>query len=400
MKFKIRARAVAAILVSGFVLFNHSPVLAQNEDLVTITGEGTSEAVSSVEATREIQNTVMTETARAKVIELVGEKRYLKSKGIIDSKLIRQAVKFIPYVNLKPPVQQTDQSWKTTVEMKLSLTSLRKMILDAGILNDAEGPASILPLVAFSDRQKGTALRWWQGEPKDEQHKFLSLISHSFFDQMQAEFSKQGFHLIRPLETQISPFPEVYRVEHPASQDLAFMSEYYASPMVMQGDVRVKGSKDGGIALGVIRLQVIQVNSGRTVAEVSRQFETDPGNYEVSLRAKLNTVVPDLAKDLAVQVLEAWQRGTLNTNLIRITLNGILNAKQLAEFKAGVVQNIHEVKSMKERLFQQGQVAFEVDYAGEATPLTDHFKTLHIPGFETAISDATDKNITMTIKVR
>ena len=384
------------------MVFTGTSVHAQpSDELSVITQEGTAKASSAPEAAREIQNTVIGEIARAQAIEILGEKRYLKNKNMVESKIVKQSAKFIPFVSPGVPVQNPDGTWKMTVELKMSKASLRKMVLDAGLMNDADGPSAILPMIGFIDRKNGVSLRWWQGEPKDEAHKFLSSISVTFHDRLQTEFSKQGFHLIRPLGTSVSPLPEAYRADRLAAADQGFVADFYSVPMIMKGDVRFRESRDSaGIVMGVIKLEVVQASSGRTVAEVSRQFETEPGVFEAVLRTKLGLETPELAKDLATQVLEAWQRGTLNSNLIRLSVRGALTPKQLTELKNGLVQNVHEVKSLKERAFEPGQILFEVDYTGEPGPLAEKLKIVRLPAFETHVSSATDKGIDLDVKTR
>jgi hypothetical protein len=372
-----------------------------SEELTNMTQEGTTRASSAPEAAREIQNSVTSEIARAQAIDILGEKRYLKNKNLVETRIVKQSAKFIPFVNPGIPSQNTDGTWKMAVELRLSKASLRKMILDVGLMNDADGPSAILPMIAFIDRKNGVSLRWWQGEPKDDAHKFLSGISVSFHDRLQTEFSKQGFHLVRPLGTSISALPEPYRADRLAVADQGFVADFFSVPMIMRGDVRFRESRDSaGIVLGAIKLEVVQASSGRTVAEVSRQFETEPGAFEAVIRTKLGTETPEIAKDLATQVLEAWQRGTLSSNLIRLSVRGTLSPKQLTDLKNSLVQNVREVKSLKERAFETGQVLFEVDYTGEPGPLAEKLKLVHLPAFETHVSSATEKGIDLDVKTR
>jgi hypothetical protein len=229
----------------------------------------------------------------------------------------------------------------------------------------------------------------------------LAQLSRAFYDKFQTEFSRQGFHMVKPQETQNSPLPEPYRVDRLSNSDLIFVSDYFSAPMVMKGDIRFRESKEvSGIALIAIKLQVLQPVSGRTVAEVSRQVDTEPGPFENVVRAKLIAELPELAKDLATQVLEAWQRGTLNTNLIRLSVRGRLTPKQLNEFKSGLVQNVHEVKSVKERAFEKDQVLFEVDYTGEPGPLADRLRAMKLSPFETRVAEATESGVALEVRAR
>jgi hypothetical protein len=403
----MRLRCLTTILSFGFVpLFFLGVAHAQTDDLVTITGEETVKATSAVEAAREIQNHFTSETARNQVIEIIGDKRYQKNKNLVESKIVKNSAKFMPFISPGQPVSQPDGSFKMSVEIKLSSTSLRKMVVDAGLMNDAEGPSSLLPMVSFIDRRSGTALRWWQGEPKDEAHKFLSQVSTKVHERLQLEFSKQGFHMIKPLSSSLSPLPDGYQADRLSGSDLIFVSDFYGSPMILRGDVRFREGKESvgrsiPAAQIALKLEVIQAASGRLVAEVSRQFDTEPGSqYEASIRNKLNSELGEIAKDLASQVFEVWQRGSLNSNLVRLSINGRLTPKKLAELKTALLQGLKEVKTLKERSFSVGQVVFEMDYAGSRPTLDEKIRALHLALFDTRISDSTEKGLVLEVKVK
>ena len=379
------------------------PVVQTTGDLVTISVDGVSKAGSAVEAAREIQGTVISDAARAHVTEIIGEKRYQKNKSVIENKIIKQSGKFIPFVNVGQPVSLPDGSWKMSVELKLSMSSLRKMIIDNGFMNDAFGPSTILPTISFVDRRTGVSLRWWQGEPKDETRKFLQQLSQQFHHRIQGEFSRQGFHVIKPLGLQISPLPESYRADRLSGADLIFVSEYYGASMVLRGDVRLREAKDSAgrlmsVAQIAIKIEIIQANSGRVVAEVSRQFDADSGAYETAVRSKIGSEAVEIAKDLATQVFEAWQRGTLNSNLMRLAVRGQLTPKQLAELKSGIMQGMRELKTLKERSFETGQVVFEVDYSGERNAFDEKLKGLQLTAFTTKVSDSSENGVVLDVK--
>jgi hypothetical protein len=381
-----------------FSLFASHFALAQ-EDLLTVKLDGISKAATPAQATRDVQASLMQKTAREQVIAVLGDKRYNKNKPLIESKIVRQSAKFIPFVNPGLPVQQPDGSFKVPVELKISLASLRKMVSEAGFLNDSEGPATIFPMVTFVDRSKALTTRWWMGLDRDDTHKFLNQTERTFYEKLQAELSGQGFHLIKPLETQASPLPEMYRVERPSQADAALLGEYYRASMILKGDVRFREARDAANTyIGSVKLQVVQSASGRMVAEVSREFTTDAGQFETVMRAKLNAELPDIAKDLAVQVLEAWQRGTINANLVRLAVRGTMNPKQLNEFKGALQRGVREMKGLKERSFERGQVVFEVDYAGDAASLAERLKTLQIPSFDTRLASSSEQGLTMDVK--
>ena len=386
---KCAGKMVARIAI-GMALLLSTKAFAQSE-LQTLSVEGVSKAESPNQAASEIQAHAVEETARAQVIEMIGEKRYNKSRNMIESKIIRpqQAAKFMPFVQPGAMVKLPDGSWKMPLEIRFSTTSLRKMVLDLGLMNDTDGAASVVPMISFVDRLKNVQLRWWMGEEKDEAHKFLSQLSHDFYEKLQSEFSHQGFHMIRPLGTVGSTLPEAFRSERLSVGDLKGISDYYQAQLLMKGDVRIRDSKDTPGAYTVaVRLQVIQTQAARTVAELSRSFDTDTGTFEAVVRNKMRVESPEIAKDLATQVMDAWQRGTMNANLLKLAVRGNLTPKQLSDFKVSLAHGIREVKSVRERMFEPGQITLEVDFSGEPAQFGERIKTAQLAGFQMTATDA------------
>ncbi len=386
---------------------------AQSTDLITIKADGTASVESSVEAAREIQSEVIAENVRSQVLSIIGEKRYNKFKTMIESRIVKQSAKFIPIVNPGVPVHQADGEWKMSVEFKLSQGSLKKMVQAAGFLNEDEGPTSIVPMVVFTDRDRNASVRWWQGVAKDEAHKLASDVAGIFYDKFQIELSRQNFHLIKPMGLEFSPIPEAFQPEHPSAQDLSFIGDFYQSPMVMTGQVSFKKSKDGGVALGSVQVQVVQVSvqsaggTQRTVAEVSKQFVSDAGSYETQLRNLCALEFPELAKDLSTQVLEAWQRGVMSGKLLRLSVHGVLTPKQLSGLRSELLQNVQEIKTIKERMFSSsgsvGEFDFDVDVSGDNLDETiEHLKKIRLASFDAQVvaQGTSSRHVEMKVKAR
>lgn len=369
-------------------------------ELTTITVQGTSKADSPSEASREITQWATSNTAREQIVDILGEPKFQKNKVAIENKIIKQASRFIPFVNPGEPVKDKE-GWKMPVELKVSTASLRKMILEAGFMSDVDGPAAVVPMITFTDRTKGASLRWWMGEEKDEAHQLLLQVSRSVHERLQSDFIKQGFYMMNPLGFQSSPLPAALRMERPGQGDMIAITEHLKMSMVARGDVRFMESKSAPNAYDVeVKIQVLQPATNRAIAEVSRQFTTEPGSMSSVVRAKTASEFPEISKDLSAQVLEAWQRGTLNANLVKLAVVGTLNPKQMAEFKAGILKSVTEVKSLKERIFDRGEVTFEADVSGDAKSVAEKLKSVQIAGFQTRVTDASAKALTIEVKAK
>lgn len=405
----MKHKLFAAILWCAFIVLNTSLSHAQTDDeLIQVTSEGTSKATSQVEAAREIQSKALAGTAREQVIEMIGEKRYAKNKALVENRIVRESTKFIPFVQPGDAVKMPDGTWKMKLELKVSLGSLRKMVIDTGLLTDADTPVTILPMIGFTDRTKSTSYRWWMGDSTDDSRKSLLEWAKIVQLGLHKELMQQGFHLQLPLEGTLSnAIPPVFRVDRPSSQDLKLLGEYLGVSMALRGDVRVKDSKEAVGAWQIqVRLEVVPVQGGRTVAEISRTFETDTGPSDLAVRRKLEKEIDEMSKDLSLQVLEAWTRGTLAATTVRLAVKGALTPKQLVEFRSQLIRSMKDIKALRERMFEPGRVIFEVDYAASPEEFRDQLKSLALPGFteklvvDAELGEADGVNLPFTIEVR
>lgn len=360
---------------------------AQNieDELLSITEEGTSKATSQVEAAREIQAKAVSGSAREQVIEIIGEKRYTKNRALVENRIVREAAKFIPFVQPHDVQKQTDGSWKMKVDLKVSIGSLRKMVIDTGLLTDADTPVTMLPMITFTDRFKSVSFRWWMGDSQDEMRKTIVDWSRVFDSGLHKELMRQGFHLLLPLDETVSnQIPAAFRTDRASGQDLKALGDYLGISMVVRGDVRIKDSKDVPGSWQVqIKLEVLPVQGGRTVAEISRTLETDVGPAAIVVKKKIEKEIADISKDLATQVYEAWTRGTLAATTLRLAVRGNLSPRQLSEFRSQLMKSksMRDIKAMRERMFEPGRVVYEVDYAASAEEFRDKLKLLELAGF-------------------
>ncbi len=366
-----------SIVLSFIPIICHAQI--NGEDLLLVSNEGLSKASSAAEASREIQAKIIAGVAREQTLEMIGEKRFQKGKSLVESRIVREAAKFIPFVQPKDPEKLPDGSWKMKVDLRVSLENLRRLVLDSGLMTDADTPVTIFPMVNVVDRAKSLNFRWWMGDVHDESRKavvgWLKIVHRHFHE----ELMRQGFNLLLPLEPSIgfsaTPLPPAFRVERPSTQDMKAIAEYTGAAMVLRGEVRVKDSQIQ------IRCEVVPVLGGRTVAEVTRTIEAEPGPPELVISRKLKKEIPDIGKDLATQVFEAWSRGTLVANTVRLAVRGSLTPKQMSEFRNQIMHSMRDIKAMHERLFEPGRVIFEVDYALSADDFKTHLKALELPGF-------------------
>ncbi len=378
-----------------------SPGRAQ-DGLTTITVEGSSKAESPAAASRAIVQSMTTSVARQQVLDIVGEKAYQKNKSLIENRIVKEAYKFIPFVTPVGAPVARGNSYKMQVQLRVAVDSLRQMVIDSGLLFDTEGPAAILPMVSLVDRVRGQEYRWWVGQKEAPGQAFIRQASRDLHQALFREFNRQGFYVIRPTTAGLmGVIPDVYRAERHRPEDLRFLGELYNAQMIVRGDIRFRESTDiaGGYQIA-IKISAVQAANARSVGEVTRNFEIEAGAFETVARAKLQTALADVAKDLGVQVVDAWAKGALGSNLMRLSLRGKLSPRQLGSFKTQMLKHVREVKSVRERIIEADGVTFEIDYAGQAQQFSDRFKSLILPGFAMRHAGSSGNGVTMDIKAQ
>jgi hypothetical protein len=427
-KFICLVCGILLILFMSLALIAIAPSRAEAQrvsDLSVVNVDGMSRESSPADAIKEAATWAVTTTAREQVIEVLGEGAYQKNKAAIEKKIIRQSTRFIPFVNPGEPVQQKDGSWKVPVELKISQNSLRKILLDEGfvgtIANGGGSAASILPLIAFTDRTRTISLRWWMGDDKTPESKPLLPLETLLHAKLNEEIQKQNLQFVMPPTSapilppsktalgskQPSPvaafeLPQNLQIEHPSSQDISAIGSYFKAAMIARGDIRLVPASVAGAGTVTVKIQVVQSAApDRVIAEVVREFTSDPHapSLDIGIRNKAVSEFTALAKDLSVQVQAAWQRGTVGTNFISLAVRGNLNPLQQAAFKSAFVHTVHEVRDLKERMFEHDLVTYEADFSGDTTQFGHRMRTLKIVGFDVRVAgESTGRTITLDVK--
>lgn len=367
-----------------------------SDDLVTFNVEAVSKAQNTTEASKEIMQAAMTNVAREQVIEILGDKKYQKNRATIDRKIIAEAAKFIPISNSKNLVKDAENNFKAQVELKVSLSSLKKMIQATGLLVDSDELAVVLPLVVFRDDKNTFA--WWEIS-HDESKRNLNDISQLFDSAFSDDMFRNAFYVLKPSAVLSQMLPEIYRTPHLKKDDYKFFSGFYHANLIARGEIVFKTLTNNTMELN-LKILISQSSNDREIAEVSRTISIERANLPIVLKTKLQTVFAEVAKDLSAQVLDTWQKGTLGSNSILIAVKGLATPKQVQDFKTEIRKNIHDIKALKERIFESGQVTFEMDYNSNDASIVEHLKTAKLDSFDYRFVDSNDKLIKTEVRAK
>ncbi len=370
---------LSLILTTALIFLLGGPVKAQQAELIDRTFSGVSKEKTPQGAKKEIQDQAAQKISEEIIKELIGEERFLKNKSLIQSKIIKNSAQYIPFAKPSPMTQEGEE-FKMSVALKVSLRDLKQMLQNNTLLNENDAIPVVLPVISWADRVQGRSYRWWIPGDKNQQ-AFLMKEGRLLENALRTSFQKNNFYVIKPTESGLgSNVPADFYNEKVAGEEAQFFSQYFNAPLLIDGQVLLtKGERTNNYRIE-IRMTAVQVSNGRAIADVSRRFDTESGSLENAVDKKLREVAETTANDLSSQVLEAWQRGSLGTSTIRITIQGRNTLPLMEGIKEKIRFQITQVKNIRERLVSSESVSFEVDTSVSAPELLGKIEALDIGG--------------------
>lgn len=350
------ARLVATLCL---VLPFSNVALAQNDGLLEKTYTGTTTEAEVPVVRRKITTEAYEKVSEEIIKELIGQDRYNKNKSLIKDKIIKNSSRYIPFT--KPSDVKTEEGKSSmSVAMKISLKDLKVLLLNNNLLIENMNSPIVLPMITVQDKISGESFRWWN--KTDTKSGFVVKEARLIETQMKSAFMNNGFHLLSAVEAGLGEqIPSDFKSDRPSSEDVEFMSQRFSAPVILEGVVSIAEGSDKKKYDIEIKVTATLVSNGSVIADISRKFETSGNAYETAVDKKLASVLESAANDLAVQIADAWQRGTVGTSVLSITLRGRQNLKDLEDLKKTITAKIPQVKAIRERLISADMTTYEVD---------------------------------------
>lgn len=352
---------------------------AQQAELLERTFSGVSKETTAQAAKIDIQNQGSQKISEEVIRELIGDERFNKNKTLLQNKVIKNSARYIPFS--KPSnLTQEGEEFKMSVAMKVSLRDLKQMLQENSLLNENDTVPVVLPVISLVDRVQGRSYRWWQPLDKNPQG-FLFKEGRAVEEALRNSFQLKNFYVIKPLESGLgASVPSNFQNEKITGEDAQFFAHFFNAPVIIDGQVLMSKEEKGSNYNIEIRLTATQVSNSRPIADVSRRFTTDAGPFETSVDKKMREVLEGTANDLASQVFEAWQRGSLGTSVIRITVQGTQGLPAMEGLKDKIRSQITQVKNIRERVVSSGSTSYEVDTSISAGELIQKIEALDFNG--------------------
>lgn len=381
-------RKTALLLLT--VLFFSLQVFA-DEDVLTLTVVGTTDVTDVAKAKAEALKDALDKGSLQVISQLIGQAKTDKSLKTIKTKVFAKRAAFLQSYKAQEPTT-TEKETSISVTMKMSTGSLRDVLAKEGLLYQSEGPAAILPVFRVHEKKDGgRQYVWWYNEA-NATNVFLRDQLKDFVQRLEPIFRSKNFYLIDPIGGHyVQWLPEPYRLEYLSGDDLLWFGEFFKATLVIGGEVTLEPS-GAGMVRSQIRLTAYHTSNGRIVAEVSRNVEVGPKDWDAGVQEVLDKAANEVGGDLVRQVVDEWNKGIIGASLYKIVVRGLSSPIEQENFKKQLMAKFVDVKKIRERLFEAGRVTFEADITGGAEALGKRLETTSFQGFKIQV-DRVDPQI-------
>ncbi len=392
-----------------------SPVQAQNtRSMVERVYQGHSANNNPVIAKQEMTNQAIDKISEDLIKEIIGESKYNRNKSMITNKIVRNSARYIPLI--KPGELQSlvepaaagapavsasgSANLSMSLTLKVNVEDLQTLLLQNGLFYESDSTPIILPTIKFVDREHAISYAWWMNEEDSVAKSFLLKQSHFWEQSLKSALQKNLFYLILPDRYHYRSFvPQALQQEVFRREDWQAVAAKLSSSILLQGQIIYSKSPERSEAhLIDISLSAVQMSNGRVIAELSRQFETDLGVMEAMVDRKTKEIGEGLSSDLATQVLEAWQKGSLGSSLYRWVVRGRIPLNKQEAMKEMMKAKVREIKNINERLISSDEIVFEVDSSAGTKQMSQKAPEIDVSGMKIVLESATEAEMIYRVR--
>ncbi len=361
-------KTATLILLTLCFLFSKNS-FAQNSEMIERSFSGVSKETMPQAARKDIMDQAYSKVSEDVIKELIGEDKYQKNKTLISNKIIKNAPRYMPFSKPSDLVLEGEQQ-KMSVVIKISMSDLKNILQENSLLNENESTPTVLPVISLIDKVNGKSFRWWISEERDAKN-YLQTANKNLEQSLRSSFQRNGFYLLKAQESAaVKHIPLAYQNEKLNNDDSQFLAQYFGSSISLDGVISISKNPNLSNSYRIeLKVSATQISNDRPIADVSRKMDTEVGSFENVVDKKMKEICEAAATDLASQIFEAWQKGSIGTSTLRITLNGKIDLLQLEAFKEKIKVQVPQIRSVRERLFESNKYAFEVDTVAPAQEL-------------------------------
>lgn len=380
--------SLKALLFAPLILFSF---ISQARELTDMSLE-ISSAKTGNEAKQEAFDQATEEATHRLTEELLGPERTLKVWTTVKPRLLRNSARYVQFIKGSQMSESGGQT-RVQVQMRISSDNLETLLREIGVMGG--GTIRLLPLVSLSE-PKGTRYVWWADASEEKKETFAQEAFKKFFQSLLAKFKGKNVYVLDPTNASFRMgVPAAYRNEGLGREDQMLLAQYLKADVVLSGKLDIVKT-DGAAAKINYDLQMWQGKAGRGLSE-SQRSEPAASEQPKALLMALDQANDKVLAEFASKLQEAIMAGSLNLNVIRITVEGNLPYKNQVEFKKQL-ETLREIKILRERLFESSKVTFEAETNTTGTELAKSVQKGKFPLYRVDVEGAQDNSLVLAVK--
>lgn len=320
-----------------------------------------SRVLGLVPAQLDAQKKAVQELSEPLIKSLLSNEQYQKQKKRINQFILSSWSKYISQVKVISTKKKAD---RIDFEFKLSysLRTLKDLLIEKNFLAETDQFLKILPLIQWIDEKNQISFQWWRHSLTKEKLDLHNKSSEAY-EVMKTAFFEQGLLLSNPIDQKIFDLlPDPLKIDQYSEKDLLYLSQFTKHQLLLIGSVRLLPTVEKEKTGTLVQIDVYNpvtkkklLTFEKKTLDKSSWFESKDTFRDLLEELKVSS------PELATQIYENWQRGTINSQAYKLEILGQFTIDDQSQIKNLIQTKIPEIRLIKDRSFSLKQLSFEVE---------------------------------------
>ncbi len=353
---KINMRNIIFLL--PFLLLNKVYADRQVKEIVLKTESSLLELSPAVV---EAQKKVIQSFSEQLISGMLSADQFKSKKKKLNQFVLNSWTKYISQIKVQSSKKMKDHF---EIEFKLVYSEdiLKELLTEKNFLAETDRFLKILPLIEWIDEDHKVIYQWWRHRLTKEKLD-LYTKSSAAYEQMKSSFFEQGILLSNPLDQKFYDIlPDPVKVDQLTDENLILISRLTKHQLLALGKIKFTPQNENEKPQVSIEFDIMNPLTNKKILSFERKILDKSSWFEsVNLQNDLIEELKTSSPDLASQIYENWQRGTLNSQTYRLDILGQFNLEDQTKIKNLLQTKIPEIRMIKERTFSLKQLSYEVE---------------------------------------
>ncbi len=261
-----------------------------------------------------------------------------------------------------------ENNYRVMVEASVSISSLKELLSNAGIVLDRQALPRILLLVSEQNLEDSIPRYWWGKDSTYTETFSLSALAENMI--------AKGFPVIDSnIVPQKTPAEDVYDKPNLNNREAVDLGLHLQAEVVIVGEsVANKMPNVMGESIrtfkGTVTVRAIRTDTGAEIATTMQTSVKTNSDEFIGNRDTLFAAGALAGQEIASQIVTAWQKEGKPPNMVEIKVEGAGNLANFVEFRR-IVRNIPGVKDLQMKEMTSNEATMIVVFQGSAKELAN-----------------------------